>query len=403
MSVCKQNHEEQRLIKRYVPSRLNHLCKFLLCILIYAFFYARKNNDVKQIMYNTVRTITSSDEASNTDNARDQKNRDRSMRIKRKKSSKYVELKKRQLWKLELAQWLINDLKNNGPAGLIHMEALSNVIGKPIQIWRSVGRFYKTINSGERNMNESSVNVEFHEQEPKCIGHWTLYGNRDPVNVETNLNGCLFEVIAAQTGQSAINLRTKITKYLTNNIKTFTDRIDTFLSSNGKNETPLMIGGARYNGTSPRAARIILDNSQNVFCHKCLYTGHPRGHASDKNATGKQDSVENYSRTTKQMKSGFLSRKDQDTVAHFALSHKKAQNAMRYLNSSSTNEAVTLSASELELQGCHLPKMKEWYRGEEFTNNLDISQVVLVLRHHKDKNNDPNADVFVHTFYPRSS
>ncbi|XP_076240429.1 uncharacterized protein LOC143182969 [Calliopsis andreniformis] len=352
------------------------------------------------IRFDWVRSETINFTKNNDEN--EQKLRDRSMRSKRSKpGSKYKSIKTNQLWKLRIAKNIIRDLKNYGPVGLIHMKAISNIIGRPIQIWRSGGHHVQTINSNQTN--ENTIYIEYHRNKRKHIGHWTLPGNIDPISVEKHLNGCLFETIASQTGRSSVEFRRITVKYLTDNIQSFTDQIDEFLPSVGKKATPLMIGGARYVGTSPHAAKIILDNSQNALCHECSQYGHPRAHASDKNATGPTDSVENYSRMRGDMRSGFLSREDQDEGAHYALIHRKTQIAMKRLNSGSTNEAVTLTASELEETGCVLSKMKEWYKGEEYTGELDILRVTIVLRHHEGKYFDPNADVFVHTFYPRNN
>ncbi|XP_076663569.1 uncharacterized protein LOC143366391 [Andrena cerasifolii] len=350
-------------------------------------------------MQHSSETLNSNSFPSSSDKRKQQSDRDRAVRPRRAKSrGRYAAIKNTTLWKIKFAKCLVDDLKNYGPAGLLHMEAVSNVIGRPIKIWKSDGRVYRTVNNGRSNEN---VNVQYHQRRPESIGHWTLPGNRDPGNVETDLNACLFTVIASQTGRSATKLRASTVNYLTNNLTALTDIIDEFLPSNGKEGTPLMIGGAWYTGTSPHAAQIVLDNSQNVLCYGCRDYGHPRGHASHDRATGPKDSVENYSRTTGEMKSGFLSRSDQDHVAHFALRHALAQSAMRSLNAGAQSQAVTLMARDLEGTGCVLPKMKEWYSGQEYSGELDIIRLTLVLRHHDGKYNDANADVFVHTFYPR--
>ncbi|XP_076278916.1 uncharacterized protein LOC143208386 [Lasioglossum baleicum] len=314
--------------------------------------------------------------------------------------------KKERLWKVKFAKLLINDLKNYGPANLLYMEALSVVIGRPIRVWLPgrCTKFYKIVNGARMNENTTAVDVEFHNCKSTCrkIGHWTLIGDKDPINVKFHLNGCLFDVISAQTGNSTTDLRNRTVDYLKNNINALIDQIDDILSSNDQNGTTLMVGGARYKGWSPRAAQIILDQSQNVYCHGCRQKGHPRGHASDKSATGPSDSVENYSRKTKSRKSGFLSRADQNKIAHYALRHRATRDAMSSLNRGRQSEAVMLSSRDLLIAGCRMPKMREWCKGKECSGLLDIVHVQLVLRHHEDKYYEPNADVFVHTLYPKS-
>ncbi|XP_076278917.1 uncharacterized protein LOC143208387 [Lasioglossum baleicum] len=319
--------------------------------------------------------------------------------------NKYKSQKER-LWKVKFAKLLINDLKNYGPANILYMEALSIVIGRPIRVWLPgrCTKLYKVINGARMNENTTAVDVEFHNCKSTCrkFGHWTLLGNKDPVNDKLHLNGCLFDVISAQTGSGTTDLRNRTVDYLKNNINALINQIDDTLSSNDQNGTTLMVGGARYHGASPRAAQIILDQSQNVYCHGCRQKGHPRGHASDTSATGPSDSVENYSSSTGSQKSGFLSRADQDIIADYALRHRAAQNAMDRLNSGNQNEAVEINSRDLMIAGCQVTQMKEWCNGSACSDLLKIVHVQLVLRHHQNKYNEPEADVFVHTLYPKS-
>ncbi|XP_050588703.1 uncharacterized protein LOC126921290 [Bombus affinis] len=338
---------------------------------------------------------------SNNDDSQNQIQRDRKMRENRKRSNdKYRSIKSKQLCKIKLAKFIVNDLKNYGPGNLIHVNALSTMTGKSIRIWRSKDSLYQTVDDPtNQKLSKDFIDIEYHKQS-NLIGHWTLLNNIDPINVELDLNACLFAVIAAQSGESTDDLRNNTIDFLTNNSKHLIDQIDKFLSSNN-NAKQLMIGGARYIGTSPRAAGIILDKSQNVLCHDCRALGHPRGHASDRFATGPEDSVENYSRTTRSRKSGFLSRTDQDNVAHLVLSHAKARQAMEKLNTGATSIAVELSRRDLQINHFILPQMKEFYNGTANSEELNINCVIIVLRHHIGKYRDPNADVFVHTFYPK--
>ncbi|OAD59846.1 hypothetical protein WN48_07966 [Eufriesea mexicana] len=277
--------------------------------------------------------------------------------------------------------------------------------GKPIRVWRSKGCLYQTINNRtDKSSDENSIDIEYHEQTSNLIGHWTLLSDKDPINVELDLNSCLFTAIAIQIGIGTNHLRANTIDFLMNNTEYLIDQIDKLIfSNNNSNKTSLMIGGARYIGTSPRAAGIILDNSQNVLCHACSEYGHPRGHAFCRDATNPMDNVQNYSRITKSRKSGFLSRVDQNNIAHLALSHEKAQRAMAKLNNGTISQSILFSRRDLRNNDHVLPKMIIYYNGEICSGQLDIIRVTLVLRHHLGEYNNPEADVFVHTFYPRSS
>lgn len=158
-----------------------------------------------------------------------------------------------------------------------------------------------------------------------------------------------------------------------------------------------MIGGARYCGTSPLHAKIILDNSQDQKCHGFLNPGHPRGHAYHPLGF----SIVNYSLNS--VKTGFSSRDDQDYVTHLALRTKQAQDAMDYLNKGNHTITITLTPNQLKnsnnLQR-NLPRVVKYSNGmEESTGNM--KDVVLVLRHHEGQSSNPDADVFVQTCFPR--
>nr|XP_003704117.1 PREDICTED: uncharacterized protein LOC100880940 [Megachile rotundata] len=155
--------------------------------------------------------------------------------------------------------------------------------------------------------------------------------------------------------------------------------------------------GARYVGKSAAAAGKYIDKSQNAQCEGCMELGHPRAHASDPDATGPRDSVERYSESTGQPKSGFLSKDDQNLVAHHALSHNMSQDAMKLLNKGKYTMNVTLANNEFPIA---LPKMKVFYNGKPSNKAHDIGHVVLVLKNYEGKRGNKDADVFIYTMYP---
>lgn len=155
-----------------------------------------------------------------------------------------------------------------------------------------------------------------------------------------------------------------------------------------------MIGGARYCGTSPSDARIILDRSENESSHghKRSPRGHSRGHAAHPSGFSIVDFSQNSNKT------GFQSRADQDYVTHLALSTKMAQDAMRELNRGSTTIAVRIPSDVLR-NSRNLPQVVRYINGILVARGNMIA-VLLVLRHHIGQFNNPDADVFVQTCYP---
>lgn len=233
-----------------------------------------------------------------------------------------------------------------------------------------------------------------------CLGHWTLIQNKDPDNTICDLNSCLFSVIGSQTGLDPLELRKWTVLKLKENFRQLADRLDEVLRSQGtNNEIVLMIGGACYKGFTPCSAGVLLDKSQNARCYNFSALGHPRGHVSNPSAIGDTNSVENYSRSTKRPKTGFLSADNQNAVANFILRSEAAKDAMNRLNYGSYSEEVRTSESEMK-QFLLLPKAMLYVNGEPNGPEKDIRTVVMVLRHHFDKYYIMTEDVFIHTCYP---
>lgn len=222
---------------------------------------------------------------------------------------------------------------------------------------------------------------------------------KDPDSIDMDLNNCLFSVIGFQTGLNPLALRKWTVSILKGKLQQLADQLDEILQLEKRNPI-LMIGGARYSGVSANDAKLILDKSQNAQCYSFAshIRGHPRGHASYPAASGPTDSVENYSHSTGQLKTGFLSRSDQDSAAHQVLTGRRAQSAMNALNAGSKSEAVKEWANGRENH--HWLRAKCYRDGYSIGPEQDIQEIVMVLRHHANYYGDRNADVLVHTFYP---
>lgn len=71
--------------------------------------------------------------------------------------------------KIKRAEDIIQDLERHGPAGLIHINVLSNIIGKTIQIWNADGILIRVIGKGRRGR---SIDVEYHATDSEQIGQF---------------------------------------------------------------------------------------------------------------------------------------------------------------------------------------------------------------------------------------
>lgn len=96
---------------------------------------------------------------------------------------------------MEIADEIIDDfldLRNGGETGLQHTGYLSDVIGRPIQVYNENNELIREI--GE-NKQEEPVRVKYDSENE----HWTLI-NGEESRFENNNNNCLFNVVAAQCG-----------------------------------------------------------------------------------------------------------------------------------------------------------------------------------------------------------
>ncbi|XP_024892063.1 uncharacterized protein LOC112467611 [Temnothorax curvispinosus] len=243
------------------------------------------------------------------------------------------------------------------------------------------------------------------------LGHWTLRGRKDPDNVITDLNSCLFSVIGFQIGQDPLKLRKWTVLQLKNNFQNLAKWINKVkLERNDK--MILMIGGARYRGTEPAHAKAILDRSENresnYYKKGYPVKGHARGHSMKiYSEDDPYQTVEQYARQYSKDKAGFLSRADQDFVADLALRTEEAQLAMRRLNdriNPTPIEEIRISANALRniCSERPLPQIKVWDKnGNEYPRSLqDLETVKLVITHQHNMSDMTDEDVFVITFYP---
>jgi len=78
---------------------------------------------------------------------------------------------KDKIHKIKYVKDIIQDLKHYGPAGLIHIIILSNIIQRPIKIWNANGNLNKII--GKRKMRHP-VNIEYHVFDSEGIGKFLI-------------------------------------------------------------------------------------------------------------------------------------------------------------------------------------------------------------------------------------
>lgn len=327
-------------------------------------------------------------------------------------------------------------LQNIEPAGLEHVKILSKHLKRPINIWSKkdvlidFGKYFK----------KPEINLEFIKSPRSKIGHFTSTGACETYRDKSYPNNCLFNAVGAQVGIEANVLRRKVQyvqrkepkircksasfpflpystgqRHCSNNNKfryismTYIYIVTHFIFRKyirlilfWSLRIADLIGGAAYYGKSKKDAKKILDSSQKGQSHPDMRSGHPRGHASDPKAKGYEDSVENYSKYGR--KTGFLSRSDQDQVAHLILKTSQARDAMEILNhlgERANKEAVNVYPKHLQIDEDKLPLVQEWLSGEREGKPDKINELVMVLKHFYEKHDVDDEEPFVLTCYPK--
>ncbi|XP_036142957.1 uncharacterized protein LOC105837004 [Monomorium pharaonis] len=303
---------------------------------------------------------------------------------------------KDKIHKIKYIDDMIQDLENYGPAGLIHIAILSNILERPIKIWNTNGSLNKIIG---RKKPGQSIDIEYHANDSEQIGHWTLRGGKDPDNVIIHLNSCLFSVIGSQIGQDPLQLRRWTIVKLKDNFQNLIKWLDKILQWDGDAGVFLMIGGARYSreGTSENDAKRILDDSENNPSHQ----NGSRGHSRERHVVDEGKGVQVYTAMVKcETKHAFVSREDQNYAIHRALISVSGQQALEELNRGAIQVKRNIGINELKEENRPFPKASIWYNGKEKVGPRDITSVTIILRHKRDKYYDQNAEPFVLTAFP---
>ncbi|XP_036144494.1 uncharacterized protein LOC118646211 isoform X2 [Monomorium pharaonis] len=289
---------------------------------------------------------------------------------------------KDKMHKIKYVKDIIQDLENYGPASLIHIAILSNILKRRINIWNANGNLNKII--GRKKLGPS-IDIEYHANNSEQIGHWTLRGSKDPDNVTIDLNSCLFSVIGSQIGQDPLKLRKWTVLKLENDSQSLAKWLDK-IQWKGSAGVFLMIGGVNGHGPeSPRTkseevryskrypahsqkedARQLLEDSENIEGEGDV--GDDKhdliGHSREQHVVGgRNGGVATYTRINKCAATyAFQSEQDQDYALHRALLSKSGQEALHKLDNSIKSDA-NIPVSELKEQDVPFPKGSYWYVG----------------------------------------
>ncbi|XP_036144430.1 uncharacterized protein LOC118646179 [Monomorium pharaonis] len=324
---------------------------------------------------------------------------------------------KNKMHKIKYVKDIIQDLENYGPASLIHIAILSNILKKRINIWNANGNLNKII--GRKKLGPS-IDIEYHANNSEQIGHWTLRGSKDPDNVIIDLNSCLFSVIGSQIEQDPLNLR----KWTVLKLKKSSQNLAKWLNKiqwKGSAGVFFMIGGVNGRGpesprTSPEEIRYserYPADSQVEDAKKILDDS--EGEPSEVEGEGPE--VIGQSRVMYVVKgrnggvgaytkanpcngiSALWTENDQNYVTHRALLSKSGQKALHKLDNA-IQYTQKIPFSELVEQGKRFPTGSHWHNGYKIKIDAKIEAVILTLRHQKGQRNVKSAKPFIASIIP---
>ncbi|CAF5040034.1 unnamed protein product [Rotaria sp. Silwood1] len=305
---------------------------------------------------------------------------------------------------LEKVDQIFEELEKGGEAGLHHLGPLCDAIGRPIKVLDEHGNVKYII--GE-DKGGTPVEAEHHKSKRDDLSsHWTLRGNKEPMINNSGKNNCLLNVIAQQTGKDPEQLREYVASRMKNNKPYIANQARDIERLEQYKKDALIMGGAKYVGTSAIDAGKILDDSQgkqgqNDPNKYPRGDGHARGHASDpskRTTPPGKNCIEDYScYPPKGEKTGFNSYAEQNEAVHHGLSDPDAQTAMQRLNNGSYREIVEIVVNNKPNLGNIASTFK---MGVKQGSNYTPSKIKLVLEHQAGQYSNRKADVHVVTAYP---
>lgn len=152
---------------------------------------------------------------------------------------------------VEKADQIIEDLKNGGQAGLPHLRAISDEIGRPINVYDENGKLVRTI--GDKN--GIPIDVEYHKpSKDNPSGHWTLPGGEESKFDNSNKNNCLFNVIAQQVQKDPNELRNNTALNMETNKELLANQAHDIIRLEQYKRNALSMGGS-----GPKQYRIDKD------------------------------------------------------------------------------------------------------------------------------------------------
>ncbi len=297
---------------------------------------------------------------------------------------------------MDKAEEVIADLENSGQGSQICFQAISDKVGRPIEVITPDGKIY-TIVADAVLSGVEPVRVEYRKGLNGESGHYTLPGGEEVRS--SGPNNCLFDVVAAQTKFNGQDLRKAVVTDLRTNIGRLADQMpdmDSIKSSNG--ERSLLMGGTpkAYDGNE---AQEWLDNSEGKAGDRQKKTARdpqnpPVGHPSKHIAPGDQNTAPNTHQAADQSRdTNWPTTEDRDRAAH-EIFKSPVYNEVRELLDNQQQDRVVVEIP--------IDKIKGFENFNLLKNGQPrkANSVRIVFEHVAGQKNNPDAMPHIVTIFP---
>ncbi|CAM4982218.1 unnamed protein product [Rotaria socialis] len=141
---------------------------------------------------------------------------------------------------------MVEDIKNDGEAGLPHLGSLSDAVGRPIKVYNKKGELMRIIGKKKGGV---PVEIQYHKpNKDNPSGHWTLPGGKEPVVNNSGKNNCLFNVIAEQTKIDSNQLRADTAIRMENSKAILANQAFDIMRLEQYKQSALTMGGVKLQG-----------------------------------------------------------------------------------------------------------------------------------------------------------
>lgn len=276
--------------------------------------------------------------------------------------------------------------------GVCYQNAVSQAVNRQIVIYNEEGHILRVLGD---NILDEPVKLLYQNSSEN---NWSLMDYAEPY-LENPTDNHFINLVAYELSIDPFTLKDEVVKILATNLQTLQKDTSNLYKVHGYKDN-LIIVMACYKGQNENDAEQIIDESEDT-CGDSNPTafGHARSHVLGI-IHGKGVVIASNDKP-EQKKTAFITRQEQDIIAHAILTSNVGKKAISRLNDEHVlRVSVTMAISKLNLPQFF---MKTYVGGSPKPNQQQpICGLKIVMQHNVGKRADVDAPVHVLTFYPQS-